>query len=258
MGGYELYRITMTNRSALTALLVVAAVVLVTVPAGALPAMSADASVAAQEGDRNASNASNASFGASVSGFMQASAADAEGDVEDGMFTARFNNASAENRKDLVRGRANNLEKRLEQLREQRSELLDRTDGDLTLAERAKAARLTARINALEASIDTTSVAAERAGVDSARLQQLRSQASELNGSEVSEMAHGLAGVGRDDTRGQSSQDHGSPDGEPQGNSSNSDSSDDKPSGPGDNPGQGNANDGAATGNTSSSGQSAL
>jgi hypothetical protein len=184
------------------------------------------------------------------------------------MFTARFNDASAENRKDLVRGRANNLETRLEQLREQRAELKDRADGDLTLAERAKAARLTARINALEASIDTTSTAAERAGVDSNRLQQLRSQASELNGSEVSEMARGLAGVGRDDTRSQSqpSQEDGSPDSESQGNSSTSgdgdggDGGDGEPSGPGENPGkgqgQGDPNDDATTGNTSDDGAS--
>lgn len=235
----------MTNRSGLTALLVVLAVVLATVPAGALPALSADASPAAQEGDRNASNASNASFGASVSGFMQASAADAEGDVEDGMFNARFNGASAENRKDLVRGRANNLEKRLEQLREQRAELLNETDGEPTTAERAKAARLAARINALEESIDTTSVAADRAGVRVQQLERLRTNASELNGTEVSELARGLAGVGQSPgERGRSDQHRNGPDGEAQGNSS-----DDSPSGPGDNPGQGNSNSNSNSGN---------
>lgn len=269
MGYWGVYRTTMTNRSGLTALLVVLAVVLATVPAGALPALSADASIAAQEGDRNASNASNASFGASVSGFMQASAADAEGDVEDGMFNARFNGASAENRKDLVRGRANNLEKRLEQLREQRAELLNETDGEPTTAERAKAARLTARINALEESIDTTSTAADRAGVRVQQLQELRTQASELNGSDVSELARGLAGVGKaPGERGRSDQHRTGSDGEAQGNSS-----DDSPSGPGDNPGQGNSNSNsnsnsgngaaaddesgaAATGNTSDTGES--
>lgn len=182
----------MTNRSGLTALLVVLAVVVATVPAGALPALSTDASAtASQDGG---ANASNASLGASVSGFMQASAADAEGEVEDGMFSARFNDASAENRRDLVNARAGTLEKRLEDLRAQRAELLDSTDGEPTVAERAKAARLAARIDALEESIDTTSEAAERAGVDVSRLAELRASASELTGPEVAELARGLAG----------------------------------------------------------------
>ncbi|WP_255195237.1 hypothetical protein [Halorarius litoreus] len=182
----------MTNRLGLTTVFVVLALVVAAVPAGALPAATTSAPAA-----QNGSNTSNATFGASVSAFMQASAANAEGEVEDGMFTARFENASEDRRPDIVRGRAANLEQRLERLRAERAELLNTTDGEEpSVADRAKAARLSARIDALENSIDTTSMAAERAGVDVTRLAELRASASELTGKEVAELARGLAGTG--------------------------------------------------------------
>lgn len=184
----------MTDRLGLTTCLVVVALVVATVPAGALPAATTDASTAAQNG----SNTSNATFGASVSAFMQASAANAEGEVDDRMFSARFENASAERRADLVRGRAAALEQRLDRLRAERAELLNTTDGEApSVADRAKAARLTARINALENAIATTDEAADRAGVNVTRLDELRRNASELTGREVAELSRGLAGVGQ-------------------------------------------------------------
>lgn len=183
----------MTNRLGFAACLVVVALVVAAVPAGALPAASSGAPAAAQSG----SNTSNATFGASVSAFMQASAADTEGEVEDGMFNARFENASEDRRTQLVQGRAANLDQRLERLRAERAELLNTTDGEApSVADRAKAARLSARINALEDAIDTTSVAAARAGVDVTRLDELRQNASELTGKEVADLARGLAGAG--------------------------------------------------------------
>jgi hypothetical protein len=181
------------NRASLTVVVVVIAVVMATVPTGALPSDldATTASSSEQDGTPTASS-SNASFGAAVSGFMQASAADAEGDVEDGMFTARFAQASAARQKALVRGRADGHAKRLDRLRAERAELLNSTDGQPTLAQRAKAARLTARINALEESINTTSVAAEQAGVDSTQLEKLRANAGNLSGREVAAIARGL------------------------------------------------------------------
>jgi hypothetical protein len=165
---------------------------------------------------------------------MQASAADAEGDVEDGMFTARFNNASAERRTDVVRARAASLESRLGQLRTERDELLASSDGDPTVAQRAKAARLTARINAMQESINTTSAAAERAGVSTETLLQLRTEAADLVGPDVAALARSLAGIGhpRADTIGT----RGDGDGvSVVGNTSVTieNSTDDKPSGPG-------------------------
>lgn len=257
----------MTNRSGLTALLVVLAVVVATVPAGAVPALSTSAS-AAQDGAANDSNASNASFGASVSGFMQASAADAEGEVEDGMFDARFENASEERRKNLVKGRAGNLDQRLDQLREQRAELLNSTDGEPSVADRAKAARLAARIDALEESINSTSVAAERAGVNVAVLDELRQNASNLTGPEVAELARGLAGMDRggpdaDRDRGKSDDRRNNADRDGGMNATNAtnttvedgNASDSSPSGPDDNPGQGSGSDGGS-GSSDQSGSS--
>lgn len=226
----------MTNRTGLATILVVAAVVVATVPAGALPAMSAGAGTAtAQEGG---SNTSNASLGASISGFMQASAADTEGEVEDGMFSARFDNSAQERRADLVKNRAGTLDDRLDRLRAQRAELLNESDGEKpSVADRAKAARLTARIHALQESINTTSEAADWAGVDVALLDELRRNAAELSGQEVAELARGLAGTERgppgllDGERG-SDADRGNGMGANESNGTNGNAPDDAPSGP--------------------------
>lgn len=255
MGWWPLRGTDMSNRSGLTALLVLV-VVVATVPAGALPAMSAGAGAsAAQEGG---ANASNASLGASVSGFMQANAADAEGEVDDGMFAARFDNTSQERRAALVENRAGTLEQRLERLREQRAELLNGSDGEPpTVADRAKAARLTARIDALTESIDATSEAAASAGVNVTRLEELRRNASELKGSEVAELAGGLAGTergGPDVDRGKSADRRNGSDAGP--NDTGSNGSDDRPSGPDDNPGNGGQAGTVDDGNTSDAAES--
>lgn len=246
----------MSNRLGIIAILVGLAVVVAAVPAGALPAMATGASASVtQDGGANASNASNASLGASVSGFMQASAADAEGEVEDGMFNARFDNATANQRADLVRARADTLEQRLDRLREQRAELLNSTDGEEpSVADRAKAARLSARIDALEESINTTSDAAERAGVDLEQLDELRANASGLTGPEVAELARGLAGVDSDRERGASGDRPQQPGGDGQpvaGNATDADgnTTDGAPSSSGNGSGNGGPDTGSDRGN---------
>lgn len=229
----------MTDRIGFATLFVVVAVVLAAVPAGALTAMSADTGTTASDH----SNASNASMGANVSAFMQASTADAEGEVDDGMFNARFEDAPGERRSELVRGRAANLEERLETLRAERAALLNETDGTPTVAERAKAARLSAQIDALENAVNTTSTAADRAGVDLSRLDELRQGASTLKGQAVAELATGMAGKGpwsddgspgRSGDAGNGSQGNVSDPGD-RGNESDGQG----PSGPGENPGEG-------------------
>jgi hypothetical protein len=181
------------NRVSLTAGIVVIAVVMASVPTGALPSdLGATTAPSSDQDGTPTASASSASFGASVSGFMQASAADAERDVEDGMFTARFARASEARQQALVRARTDGHAKRLDRLRAQRAELLNATDEQPTVAERAKAARISARIAALEESINTTSVAADRAGVDSTRLETLRANIRELSGQDIATMARGL------------------------------------------------------------------
>lgn len=178
--------VEMNDRSALTVLLVTLAVVMTSASVGATQAMSAPGAASAQ----NQSNASNTSLGASISAFMQSNAAEAEGEVEDGMFAAEFENSPSDRQVQLVNARTATLEERLETLEQRRDELLAGAD-ELTVAERAKAARLSAQIEALRTAIDTTSVAAERAGLDLARLEQLRNGASTLSGPEIAAIASG-------------------------------------------------------------------
>lgn len=166
--------------------LVVAAGVAAVVPAGALvsagfPAQS-DTPV----------NGSNVSLGASVSAFMQASAAETRGAVDNRMFSAAFNRTDDKQAQArLVDARTRALEMRLERLRAERAALLNGSD-DLTVAERAKAVRLAARIEVLQRAINQTDTAASRAGVDNSRLQTLRQNASELSGPEIAALAGGL------------------------------------------------------------------
>lgn len=176
---------------AMIALLVAVAGAAAAAPVGALDGVAS----IGQSG--NASNASNASLGATISAFMQASAADAQGSVDNGMFAAEFNSTEdPEARAGLVTGRAKALEMRVERLRAERAELLDDSDGNVTVAERAKAARLASRIESLERAINQTEHAAQVAGVNTTRLDELRSNASQLAGPEVAALATGLVGNG--------------------------------------------------------------
>lgn len=201
----------MTQRVAVVLLAVVAALAFA-VPAAAGPvaqpsaddpgpAEQASAAQTAEAAQADANNTSNATLGASVSAFMQASAAETEGEVDDGMFAAAFNRSGESERADLVTSRTDELQERLESLRSQRAELLE-GDDNLTVAERARAASLTARIDALEDSIGQTERAAEQAGVDSSELRELRTEARNLGGPEVAEMATDIATAGPPGDRG--------------------------------------------------------
>jgi len=144
--------------------------------------------------DTNETNASDrpATFGAVVSSFMQTSAADAENEVEAGLFEARFDRSNASERARLVRQRATQLGDRIEELREERATLLEA--GNVSVRERAEAARLAAQSSGLADSIDRTVSAAQAANVElnRTRLDGLRSEARNLTGPEVAELARGL------------------------------------------------------------------
>jgi hypothetical protein len=145
---------------------------------------------AAEAQTRKQNSSANATLGASISSFMQASSANAEDEVDNRMFTAAFENTNPKNRDKLIEKRASQLQKRIDRLQEQRAELL--ADGELTVAERAKAARLQARISGLDRAIDSATEAAEWAGVDTAGLNTLRRNARDLSGPEVAAIATGL------------------------------------------------------------------
>ncbi|MFB6170915.1 MAG: hypothetical protein ABEJ23_00150 [Haloarculaceae archaeon] len=125
---------------------------------------------------------------------MQASAAQAQGSVENGMWTAGFERADAEHRTQMVQQRSDALGRKLDRLRTERADLLNQSDGTVTARDRARAAQLLARIESLQAAVNDTQTAAKTAGVDASRLDEIRTGARNLTGPEVSEMARGPAG----------------------------------------------------------------
>ncbi|ELY58987.1 hypothetical protein [Natronolimnohabitans innermongolicus] len=140
---------------------------------------------------------SHADANASVTGFMQSSATDAENTVESGMFDATYNGSDDERRAELVRERTDDLEERLERLEAERETLTESSDEDDLHPGKyqSQLAQLTVEIRSLEREIDRTEQRAAETGVDTERLDNLRANASDLEGPEVAAMARGLAGV---------------------------------------------------------------
>ncbi|MFB6170305.1 MAG: hypothetical protein ABEJ06_04075 [Haloarculaceae archaeon] len=169
-------------------------VVVLLVGAGALALPTAGTPTTALESgapaDQGTAAANGTSMGSRISSFMQSSAAQTEGDVESGMWEARFEGAPHDRRAALVSQRARSLEERLQRLESERAALLD--GDDVTLADRARAARLTAQAAALRDAINGTAVAADRTGVNVTALDELRTRARNVSGGEVSEMAPGV------------------------------------------------------------------
>lgn len=243
----------MTARPLLVALLVAA----VALPVGAVTGAPTVAQVADRQQTvqvQTPGNASaNASFGTTVASFMQASAAEAQGEVGQGMFQARFNQSSAAERPAVVRERVDELQARLESLRERRAALLN--DTNVTVADRAKAARLTVRIDALQRSINGTARAAERAGLNLTALEMLRKNAGSLSGQEVAAIATGLVDAGPPEVPGKTPDQHSGDRGRgnatdgARGNQSQSAGNTTDGSGPG------NASDGGGSGGDAGDGQ---
>lgn len=134
-------------------------------------------------------SAANGSFGSTISSFMQSSTADAEGSVDNGMWAAGFADAEGEAQARMVNARIQVLERRLDRLESQRTALLNETAGNVTVADRARAARLSARADALRDAINQTETAGVAAGVDVTALERLRMNARALTGQEVAAIA---------------------------------------------------------------------
>ncbi|MFC6716363.1 hypothetical protein ACFQGT_20115 [Natrialbaceae archaeon GCM10025810] len=133
-----------------------------------------------------------------VSTFMQSSTAAADDEVESGLFRARYENADNGSRADVVTDRTERLEAELASLEEQYEAVQERrnTSNASPVASEAQLTRLSVRIASLESSIDETESRAERAGVDTERLDELRRNASELNRPEVARTVSSIPGVG--------------------------------------------------------------
>lgn len=140
----------------------------------------------------------NGTFGAEVSSFMQASTAEAETEVEEGVFRAGMRRADTpEEQRQLIERRQARLAARQVQLQEQRDELAD----DQSAAKnRAVATRVKVGAKGLERSVESTQEHAARVGINTDQLNDLREHARSLseNVSEYARELAGSAGAGND------------------------------------------------------------
>jgi len=228
--------------------------------------------------DETASTANDTSnetapLGSQISAFMQSTSATADESVESGMWEARFETANRTNQSTMVDRRAAVLETRLQRLQAELEGLNSSdTPGLADVSHAARVASLTTRISALESTLNKTSTVAAEAGVNRTRLDQLRENASSLNGRAVSKLARGLTVVenpgrgppadrGPPDDRNGNESDGGPPNGDGPGNGqgppddrNGSESDGGPPNGDGPENGQGPPDDG--NGNASESGPS--
>lgn len=165
------------------------AALLVMVAVAVAVAASPAAGVATQQPASLQDNDSDDGFGATISSFMQASAADAEGSVDNGMWVAGFARAQPDAKVGMVSDRTEALERRLTRLEREREALLNESADNVSMADRARAARLTTRAQALQEAINDTRSAGLAVGVDVSRLEELRNRARNLSGPEVAALA---------------------------------------------------------------------
>lgn len=180
----------MTDRLAVTLSLVAGLAMLVAAPT---LAATAGAPVTAS----NHTNGS-AGLGADISAFMQASTVGANDSVDAGMWAAEFNRTGQANRTDMVLARTGSLSERLTATQERIDELRQaRDNGTISqVAYAARVGRLSARVDSLQRALNGTATAADRAGVNTSRLDSLRESARNLSGQEVAALARNLSSVG--------------------------------------------------------------
>ena len=189
------------KRTSLIGALIVAAALLVAVPAVGLAADSASAPAALQENE----TANETAPGERLSGVVGVGEAELEGDVDKRAFGIQIANASTQQAQaDVVADRLSDIEKRLDEF-EQRKEELDRQReaGEIGAGKyNAELARLAAETETVkQLSNQSAQVSAElpadlleERGVNATRIQHLSERASELSGPEVAEIARGIAG----------------------------------------------------------------
>lgn len=136
----------------------------------------------------------NSTMGDQVSSFMQSTSGQADEEVEAGMWTAAYENAS--NRSRVVDRRAADVGARLTELEREKQRLIEAyRNGTIERAEyRARMSRLVGRMAALNRSIDETERQARASGANVSAVQRLRTQARNLSGPEVAAIARSFAG----------------------------------------------------------------
>ncbi|PSQ36963.1 hypothetical protein BRD11_00590 [Halobacteriales archaeon SW_12_69_24] len=159
-------------------------------------ALAATAAVGGAAGASMQSSASdNASFGAEVSSFMQASGQETAGEVDREMFAAGWNRTDdpAERRQPVERREATLAER--EKRLQARQRALDNSTG---VARYAIATQIAVGAAELAESANDTERAAEASGLNTTVLAEIRTNASEMHGRAVAELAVGLAGPAND------------------------------------------------------------
>ncbi|MFB6188765.1 MAG: hypothetical protein ABEI57_02675 [Halapricum sp.] len=144
----------------------------------------------------NGTTNTTAPMGSQISAFMQSTTAQAHDSVETGMWVARFNATNQTARPSMVDHRTAVLQTRLDRLRAELADL--NTSGSSMFANvryAGRVASLTARIDALESTLNRTSTVAASHGVDRSKLHRLERNASSLNGQAVAHLARGLTVV---------------------------------------------------------------
>lgn len=220
MGPWVVRRSEMNQRTASLAVLVVAAMAVVAVPAAGLApgTIAGDQGVAddATDDGTNGTNAGTAANGtddgaappgSQLTGVVGVQKAEIEGEIQSrgfGIALNRSDNASA--RAAVVARQVTDLNATLERLRERKAELdAARENGTITEGEyRARIAEVGARIATVQrlanqtesAARDLPEAALRERGVNPDAIGELRRNARNLSGPEVAAIARGIAGPG--------------------------------------------------------------
>lgn len=147
--------------------------------------------VLAQAGE----NPDESSVGAQVSSFMQSTAADANGTVDNGMWTAGVNGTEAPGQ--AVSKRAGKLLDRLEAL-ENRSAALAADRSNMSgVAYTARASAVHAQLANVRAAVNETMTVARTNGVNDTKLAELRQAAGNATGPEIASIARNITNAGQ-------------------------------------------------------------
>ncbi len=194
------------NRQATIAISLVLIALLAVIPAAAAvgsgPLAQSDGNTAQlnESADENETKP-----GEQFAGVVGVQKAEIDGEVEARSFGLQVAQAdSNESRANLVDERLENNEARLEKLQAQQEALREQREaGELSEGQyRARMAQLAVEIRSIERTTNESAAAAEgiptellaERGVDAERISTLRTQASELRGPEVREIARGIGG----------------------------------------------------------------
>jgi hypothetical protein len=193
----------MRGRFATTATIV--AVVLAVGVAGVLVAVpDASGSAAPNTTGENASTTNETALGTQISSFMGASAAAANGSVENGMFSASVDDgsggdAAADNRTALIDRRTDVLERRIDRLQARKAALIDDRENMSRTAYLAQMSAIAGQIESVRAAVNQTASHARTAGVEDPTLDRLRTEARNLTGPEIARLARNQSAVGLSD-----------------------------------------------------------